>query len=98
MQDAKYGVEWGGASSQERSGAKQNFQMLACARYTCHLWLRKILMERLDDGCFDERWRDALGQLMHAFKEKCVKSPADLAARGSLWILAQKCQLGQSMD
>ena len=55
-------------------------------------------MERLDDGCFDERWRDALGQLMHAFKEKCVKSPADLAARGSLWILAQKCQLGQSMD
>eukprot|EP00434_Breviolum_minutum_P010212 symbB.v1.2.009010.t1/scaffold564.1/size186654/4 len=51
----------------------------------CNEEAQKILMERLDDGCFDERWRDALGQLMHAFKEKCVKSPADFAARGSLW-------------
>lgn len=42
-------------------------------------------MERLDDGCFDERWREALGQLTHAYKEKCEdklsKRPAERLRR-----------------
>ena len=38
-------------------------------------------MERLDDRCFDERWREALGQLTHAYKEKCEGKKVEKARR-----------------
>ena len=30
-------------------------------------------MERLDDGCFDERWREAVEHLKRTFQRRCGK-------------------------
>lgn len=37
------------------------------------MYSRKTLAERIDDGCFDERWREAVDQLKRTYQELARK-------------------------
>lgn len=42
-------------------------------RRSSTMYSRKTLAERIDDGCFDERWREAVDQLKRTYQELARK-------------------------